>query len=152
MPNYTGVKRLCESASHSVMSNSLWPHAKTDSSIHGVLQVRVLEYVATPFSKGIFLTQRSNPGVLCCRQIFTFWATREYVRKICPCRDVRRLSLFLLRWSQGGWVKACVAALQKEIPGVTQCHGNLSEGLSFFRDKPLYWPSSLFLPHRALIK
>ena len=120
------------------------------SSIHGVLQVRILEWVAIPFSKGILLTQRSNPRVLCCRQIFTFWATREYVREICPCRDVRGLSIFLLRWSQGGWVKECVVALQKEIPGVTQC--NLSEGLSFFRERHLYWPSSLFLLHRALIK
>ena len=27
--------------------------------------------------QGIFLTQRSNPGLLCCGRFFTIWATRE---------------------------------------------------------------------------
>ena len=31
------------------------------SSVHGILQVRVLEWVTIPFSKGISLTQGSNP-------------------------------------------------------------------------------------------
>ena len=35
------------------------------SSVHGILQVRILEWVAIPF----FLTQGSNPGLLYCRQI-----------------------------------------------------------------------------------
>ena len=38
-------------------------------SVHGILQARILEWVAIPFSRGSFLTQRSNPGVLHCRQI-----------------------------------------------------------------------------------
>ena len=32
------------------------------SSVHGIVQARILECVAIPFSKGIFLTQGSNPG------------------------------------------------------------------------------------------
>ena len=32
------------------------------SSIHGILQARVLEWVAISFSRGIFPTQGSNPG------------------------------------------------------------------------------------------
>ena len=45
------------------------------SSVHGILQARILQWLATPFSKGssllkgIFLTQGSNPGLLGCRQI-----------------------------------------------------------------------------------
>ena len=39
------------------------------SSVHGILQARILEWVAIPFSKGIFPTQGSNPGLLLCRQI-----------------------------------------------------------------------------------
>ena len=35
--------------SHSVMSNSVQPH---DSSVHGILQGRILEWVAIPFSRG----------------------------------------------------------------------------------------------------
>ena len=39
------------------------------SAIHGIFQARVLEWVAISFSRGIFLTQGSNPGFLHCRQI-----------------------------------------------------------------------------------
>ena len=31
------------------------------SSVHGILQTRILEWVAIPFSRGIFLTQGYNP-------------------------------------------------------------------------------------------
>jgi len=41
------------------------------SSVHGILQARILECIAMPFSRGIFLTQGWNPGLLHCRQIFT---------------------------------------------------------------------------------
>ena len=39
------------------------------SSVHGLLQARILEWVAIPFSRGIFPTKGSNPGLLHCRQI-----------------------------------------------------------------------------------
>ena len=39
------------------------------SSVHGILQARILEWVATPFSRGIFPTQESNPDLPHCRQI-----------------------------------------------------------------------------------
>ena len=38
-------------------------------SVHGILQARILEWVAIPFSRGIFPTQGSNPGLPHCRQI-----------------------------------------------------------------------------------
>ena len=44
-----------ESVSHSVVSDSLWPHglySPPGSSVHGVLQARILEWVAIPFSRG----------------------------------------------------------------------------------------------------
>ena len=38
------------------------------SSVHGILQARILEWVAIPFSRGwIFPTQGSNLGLLNCR-------------------------------------------------------------------------------------
>ena len=40
-----------------------------DSSVHGISQAGTLEWVAIPFSRGIFLTQGSNPGLPNCRQI-----------------------------------------------------------------------------------
>ena len=40
-------------------------------TVHGILQARILlEWVATPFSGGLFPTQGSNPGLPHCRWIF----------------------------------------------------------------------------------
>ena len=39
------------------------------SSVYRILQARILEWVAIPFFRGIFLTQGSNPDLLHCRQI-----------------------------------------------------------------------------------
>ena len=46
-----------ESESCSVMSDSLWPHGLYNT-VHGILQARILEWVAFPFSRGSF-----NPGI-----------------------------------------------------------------------------------------
>ena len=40
-----------------------------DSSVHGMLQARILEWVAIPFSRGIFQTQGLSPRLLHCRQV-----------------------------------------------------------------------------------
>ena len=45
------------------------------SCVHGILQARILEWVAMPFSR--FLTQGSNPSLLHCRQILDCLSTRE---------------------------------------------------------------------------
>ena len=39
------------------------------SSIHGIFQARVLEWIAISSSRGIFPTQGPNPGLLHCRQM-----------------------------------------------------------------------------------
>jgi len=43
------------SESHSVVNDSLRPHGP--HTVHGILQARILEWVAFPFSRGL-----SNPG------------------------------------------------------------------------------------------
>ena len=40
-----------------------------DYTVHRILQARILEWVAFPFSRGIFSTQESNWGLLHCRWI-----------------------------------------------------------------------------------
>ena len=40
-----------------------------DYIVHGILQARILEWVAFPFSRGIFPTQGWNPGLPHCRWI-----------------------------------------------------------------------------------
>ena len=44
-----------ESVSHSVMSDSLQPYgiSPPGSSVDGILQARILEWVAIPFSRGL---------------------------------------------------------------------------------------------------
>ena len=51
------------------------------SSVHGILQARILEWVDIPFSRGSSLTQGSNPSLPHCstsRQIlYCLWATKR---------------------------------------------------------------------------
>ena len=42
------------------------------SSVHRILQARILEWVAIPFARGFALTQGSNLGLLRCRQILYY--------------------------------------------------------------------------------
>ena len=61
---------LCAVLSCSAMSDSprpqgLWPNRL----LCGILQARILEWVAIPFSRGTFLIQGLNLGLLHCRQI-----------------------------------------------------------------------------------
>ena len=51
----------------SVVSDSVRPHRRQpahQTPIPGILQARILEWVAIPFSRGIFLTQGWHPGLL----------------------------------------------------------------------------------------
>ena len=61
-----------KSESCSVVSDSWW--------FHGILQARKLEWVAFLFSRGIFPTQGSNPGLQHCRQIFYQLSHKESPR------------------------------------------------------------------------
>ena len=47
------------------------------SSVHGILQARILEWVAIPSSRGIFPTQGSNLGLLLGRQILYHLSHQE---------------------------------------------------------------------------
>ena len=78
--------------SSSVMFNSLRSHGQVDcsppsSSVHGILQARILEWVTIPFSRGIFLTQGLNPGLLNCRQIH-YHLSRKALMFLCLCMCV----------------------------------------------------------------
>ena len=47
------------------------------SSVHGILQARILEFVAIPFSKGIFLTRDWTQISPIAGRSFTVRTTRE---------------------------------------------------------------------------
>ena len=62
-----GIHHLC-TLGRKVKVAQLCP-TLCDYTAHGILQARILEWVAFPFSRGIFPTQESNPGLLHCRRI-----------------------------------------------------------------------------------
>ena len=65
--------------SHSVVSDSLWPMdcSPPSSSIHGILQARILEWVVISFSRGSS-RPRDRTQVSCIvGRRFNLWATRE---------------------------------------------------------------------------
>ena len=63
-----------------VMSESFataWTVARQAPLSMGILQARILEWAAMPFSKGTFPTQGSNLGLLHCRWILSSLSHRE---------------------------------------------------------------------------
>ena len=52
-------------------------YSSPGSSVSGILQARILEWIAIPFLQGIFPTQGSNSGLLHAGRFFTIWVTRE---------------------------------------------------------------------------
>ena len=46
-----------------------WTVALPGSSVHGILQARILGWIVISFSRGIFPTQESNPGLPRCKPI-----------------------------------------------------------------------------------
>ena len=61
----------CAVLGRSVVSHSvrLMDCSPPGSSVHGILQARILEWVASALLQGIFPTQGPNPSLLHCRQI-----------------------------------------------------------------------------------
>ena len=57
------------------------------SSVHGILQSRILEWVAVLSSRGFFPTQGSNPGLLHCRQILYHLSYQDTKESTCNVGD-----------------------------------------------------------------
>ena len=55
---------IVQSLSHVQPFVTLWTIAPPDSSVHGISQVRIPDWVAIPLLQGIFLTQGLNPRFL----------------------------------------------------------------------------------------
>ena len=63
-----------KSESRSVVSNSLRP---MDCIVYGILQARILEWVAFPFSRGSSQPRDQTQVSRIAGGFFTSWATRE---------------------------------------------------------------------------
>ena len=62
-----------ESESHSVVSNSATP----DYTVHGILQARILQWVAVPFSRGSSQPRDRTQVSHTAGGFFTSWAIKE---------------------------------------------------------------------------
>ena len=88
VPNFFLLRKKEWKRSHSVMSDSLRPCGlyPPGSSIHGLLQARILEWVAIPFSRGSSWPRDQTWVSHTAGKCFNLWATREanirYVRYI----------------------------------------------------------------------
>ena len=80
------------------------------SSVHGILQARILEWVAIPFSRGISWIQGSKLGLLHCRQILYYLSHKGspiYVSVyvcvccMCECCELSHVPLFVTHGPQG---------------------------------------------------
>ena len=78
------------------------------SSIHGILQVRIIEWVAHSLLQGIFPTHGLNLGLLHCSEgrFLTVWATREALR--CIKMSLVTLMLFTRDISIFTYIPSCL--------------------------------------------
>ena len=93
-----------ESEGCSVVSDSL---QSMNYTVHRILQARILEWVAFPFSRGIFPIQRSNPGLPHCRRILYQLSHKGSPLK---CLDKCRW-----KYKLGDYVKVKLKAPLKEL-------------------------------------
>ena len=60
----------------------VWPHGQRNlpgSSVHGILQAKILEWVAIPFSRGSSQPRDRNWVSCSVGRFFTIWATKDYL-------------------------------------------------------------------------
>ena len=89
---------LEESVNCSVMSDSLPPHGYSSpgSSVLGILQARILEWVAIPFSRGSSQPRDQIQVSPIAGRFFTFWATISPLRgEIYKKIDISKLCVYI---------------------------------------------------------
>ena len=115
------------------------------STVQGILQARILEWVAISFSRGSSLP-RDQIWVSCIAgRFFTVWATRE---ALCPQVKVKVKSLSCARLFATPWIVACTKLLR---PWDFQSKKYWS-GLPFPSPKPLLiWRLALLSSSSVLL-
>ena len=80
------------------------------SSFHGILQARILEWVALPFSRGSSWPRERTQVCCIAGRFFTLWATGEtftFITRGLPSRDVKSWWMGL-RETQGEYPLSCL--------------------------------------------
>ena len=78
--------KVLESESHSVVSDFL---QHLDYTVHGILQARILEWVAFPFSRGSSQPRDWTQVSRIAGGFFTNWAIREALNGLNECNVLR---------------------------------------------------------------
>ena len=63
------------------------------SSVRGIFQARVLVWVAISFSRGVFPTQGSNPGLPHCRQMLCHLSHQGSLYKLLSVKEKKKCIL-----------------------------------------------------------
>ena len=92
----------CESLSRVRLFGTPWTVPPPGSSVHGILQARILEWVAIPLLQGIFPAQRSDPGLLHCRRSPAWLGRTSYITWL-RCCPTLLFSSISLHWSLRKW-------------------------------------------------
>ena len=119
--------------SHSVVSNSLDPMdwSLPGSSVHGISQATLLEWVAIPFSRGSSQPRDQTQVSCIAGRFFTIWATRE----------ASLMTDATVKHANGGGGLVAKSCLTLVTPWTRACQAPLSMGFS----RQEYW-SGLPLP------
>ena len=102
---------VCEYVSRSVMSDSLWTqdYGRPGSSVRGIFQARILEWVAISFYRRSSQNRDQTQVSHIARRFFAFWATKEAQKCF---RKVSKVCSWVWALSRGG--PPCAAFLTEK--------------------------------------
>ena len=129
-----------------------------DYTVCGILQARILDWVAFPFSRGSSQPKDRTQVLLHCRWFFTSWATRETLVTFRTLCEVKETVYWSVRNSACCCFYCSVAQLCPifETPWTAACQASLSftisQSLLKLMSSDLMMPSDHFiLCHRLLL-
>ena len=116
--------KLSQSGSRSVVSDSLRPH-----TVYGILQARILEWVAFPFSRGFSQARDRTQVSFIAGGLFTSWATQR-CSYFLPHTSVHTWTSALRCLILWRWCEECPDFPNKLGKGVNQNQHRVKGGLS----------------------
>ena len=112
------------------------------SSVHGILQARILKWVAIPFS-GVYSRPRGGTQVTqTAGRFFTVWATREDLLAKSVCSTFLKIKLYRnIAMPTHLYISMAVFEMEQKNP--RPC------GRTVRKDQSILWPTQAFLRSRA---
>ena len=126
------------------------PCDSMDYKVHGILQARILEWVAVPFSKGSSKPRDQTQVACIAGSFFTSWFTREAICVESPSKPRIVVLLLSCVWLFATpWIAACQAPCLSPSPGVCSescslsgwCYPIISSSVTPFSSCPQSFPN-----------